>query len=101
MKILAFDQATRKSGMSYYEDGELKFCGLLDCDKVYNSEERFHTMVKLIFAKIDDYQPDLVVFEDVDNGTKNVSIIKLLSQLQGSIIGKCVVDGIPYHIYKA
>lgn len=101
MRILAFDQATRKTGVSYYENGDLKFCGLLDCDKVYNAEERFREMVKLIFNKIDDFHPDLVVFEDVDNGTKNVSIIKLLSQMQGTIIGKCVAEGIPYHIYKA
>ena len=48
MRILAFDQATRKSGVSYYVNDELKYCGLLDCNGVYNSKERFHEMVKLL-----------------------------------------------------
>ena len=54
MKILAFDQATRKSGVSYYVNDELKYCGLLDCNGVYNSKERFHEMVKLLVGKIDE-----------------------------------------------
>ena len=53
MRILAFDQATRKSGVSYYENDELKYCGLLDCNNVYNSKERFHEMVKLLVGKIE------------------------------------------------
>lgn len=101
MRILAFDQATRKSGVSYYENDELKYCGLLDCNNVYNSKERFHEMVKLLVGKIDEIQPDIVVFEDVDSSFGNVETIRLLAQMQGVIIGKCIESGIPYHIYKA
>lgn len=101
MKILAFDQATRKSGVSYYVNDELKYCGLLDCNGVYNSKERFHEMVRLLVGKINEIQPDVVVFEDVDAGISNVETIRLLAQMQGVIIGKCVEAGIPYHIYKA
>ena len=78
MRILAFDQATRKSGVSYSEYDELKYCGLLDCNNVYNSKERFHEMVKLLVGKIDEIQPDIVVFEDVDSSFGNVETIRLL-----------------------
>ena len=43
----------------------------------------------------------MVVFEDVDSSFGNVETIRLLAQMQGVIIGKCIESGIPYHIYKA
>lgn len=101
MRMLAFDQATQKTGVSYYEDGALRYCGLLDCGSIKDTDERFREMTRLIMGKIDEYSPDIVVFEDTDSGARSPRVLRLLSQMQGVIIGKCVLLDIPYHIYKA
>jgi Holliday junction resolvasome RuvABC endonuclease subunit len=99
MILLAFDQATKQTGLSVYEDGKLLSSGLLDFSKVRDSDDRFNQMAKGICVQIDTWSPDLVILEDVDLQT-NASVMKRLSQMQGVVMGKCILVGLPYLVYK-
>jgi Holliday junction resolvasome RuvABC endonuclease subunit len=48
---------------------------------------------------IKEVKPYIVVFEDTSLQS-NPSTLRLLAQLQGVIIGSCLLNEIPYKIYK-
>ena len=99
MRVLAFDQATKLTGLAVYDDGKLVSSGLLDHQRTYNIEERFNKMSKSVCGQIDSWKPDLVIFEDTDLQT-NPAVMKKLANMQGVIMGHCILADIPYLIYK-
>lgn len=99
IRLLAFDQATRLTGLAIYDDGKLVSSGVLDYQKVYNADERFDCMSRAICDQINTWTPDLVIFEDTDLQT-NPAVMKKLANMQGVIMGHCAILNIPYRIYK-
>ncbi|MDD4780340.1 MAG: crossover junction endodeoxyribonuclease RuvC [Tissierellia bacterium] len=83
---MALDQATKISGYSLFEDNKLITYGVLLADeKEKNPIERMKQMNDEIISLIDKYQPDFIVFENVQF-QRNYGTFQQLSQLQGIVM---------------
>lgn len=103
MSVLAFDQATLRTGYALFEKDYLAEYGLINLAtkemKQYNSDIRCRVMVQKICGVIKDKAPDIVVIEDVAL-QKNAKVLIQLSRIQGSIIGYCDANHIAVSIMK-
>lgn len=99
MKILAFDQATRKTGAAWFDGTVLMGFTTLDYSRIRDSGERMRKMIEGMYALIAELKPDALVFEGVAM-QRSAGAVILLAQLQGSLIGYCYGHGIPGMIYK-
>lgn len=85
-KILSFDQSTKITGYSIFNNNELDTYGLLESNKdESNPIERMKEMNDKIIALINDVNPDYIVFEQVQF-QNNYGTFQQLSQLQGIIM---------------
>lgn len=97
MKIIAWDQATKISAYSVFDDDTLTDYGLIDLHKEKDTEERVKHMGQQICAKIDEIKPNMVIIEDVqDQGSPQT--MKLLARIQGIAIGYAYANGMSIHI---
>ena len=86
IKILCLDQATKISGYSVFEDGNLVDYGVVEIKKKENDGiERIKLMNEEIIKLIKKVNPNFIVFEDVQF-QRNYGTFKQLSQLQGVIM---------------
>ena len=95
-RIIAFDQATERFGLSIYDDGKLVFYHL------YNfSGDLTARLVKIRrFIQeivIDNWEPDFIVMEDIQyqNG---ILTFKILAMLLGIVEEVCAENNIPYEV---
>ena len=98
-KILSCDQSTTCSGISCFTNGQYQWTKLVDLKKEKDSELRFKHMVTSIYKIIEKEKPDEIVFEQTAFQS-NAKTLRMLSQLQGCIIGKCFELDIPYYILE-
>lgn len=98
MKILAFDQASVKTGAAWFEDTTLLGYITIDLSKV-DKEERVRLMVLEMYKLIDEHKPDVIIFEDVAMQRNAASLI-LLTRIQGALLGYCFEHAISAVIYK-
>lgn len=99
MKILAFDQATIKTGVAWFEDTTLKGFELIDFHRIKDVKQRQQLMILKMYEKIRECEPDVVVFEDVAM-QRSAGAVILLAQIQGSLLGYCLEHEIVGVIYK-
>lgn len=99
MKILAFDQATTKTGYALFTNGSYLCHGLIDCHSEPDVGVRIEQIVGRISNVIAVHRPDIVVIEDTAM-QRNVKVLRLLAQLQGMVLGCCMTQGIPCKIRK-
>lgn len=92
MLILAFDQATSKTGWSAFKGGKYKTHGKIDI-KEKDTQERVKEMFLAIAKIIDKYKPDVVYVEGVAMQS-NIATLSLLARLQGMIVGYCYAHNI-------
>lgn len=86
IKILCFDQATRITGYSIFENNKLITYGTLKSNlNEKNYIERLKKMSDNIINLIENIKPDYVVIEDVQYQNNQLTY-KQLSQLQGVIM---------------
>lgn len=81
-RVIGIDNATENVGVSIYESGKLIYYGKLTfsgaiMDRILKNRER----MKSIF---NNWQPDLVVIEDIQYQNNNVQVFKALAMLLGS-----------------
>ena len=102
MIILALDQSTRVSGWAIFKDTELKSFGHWS-ETSNDIGERFLNIILNIKQKITQYNPDLIIFENIQlqNNQIGVNTFQKLAQLQGAIILMCKELKIPYKIVYA
>lgn len=93
MKILAFDQASKISGYSTIENGQIVDSGVIDKHKINNSFTRMGEMICEICDKINELKPDICVIEDIQNQS-SVKTVIMLARLQGAILNYCYSNGI-------
>ena len=93
MKILSFDQSSRLSGWSVFEDGEYVDSGVIDKHKITDSDKRIAEMGLEIYKKIKEANPDVCVIENIQNQSNTATVI-LLARLQGMILGYCAAHKI-------
>ena len=98
MRLISFDQSTRTSGYSVFENGEYIESGTIDMSKSkLNTDERSFEMAKEIWKVIKKYKPEDVVIEDTQQ-QNNVKTVITLARLQGAIIGYAEAHGVKVHI---
>ena len=85
-KLLAFDQSTAKTGWAFFDGNQLIDYGLIDKSKMKDAAERMKEMYFEIVAKISQFDPEVVVVENVQQQVSPATTI-MLSQLEGMIIG--------------
>ena len=58
---------------------------------------RIHDLERWVKKAIKEYQPNLVVIEDIQYQSNN-KVYKTLAQLQGVLINACIEENVPYKI---
>lgn len=97
MKILSFDQSTNLTGFSLLDNGEYVESGVIDKHSIKDTDKRIATMGLAMCKKIKEYQPDMVVIEDIQKQSNTKTVI-YLARLQGCIILYCASKGIDLKI---
>ena len=98
MGILAFDQSTRCSGWSYFEEGKYVASGVVDMTKSkLDTDERSFEMAKALWRIIKQYKPQHLIIENVQQQT-SPKVVVTLARLQGMIIGYAEAHKVKTHI---
>lgn len=97
MKILAFDQSSKLSGWSLFEDNKYSCSGVIDKSKIKDSDRRIGEMGLEICENIQELKPDCVIIENVQQQA-GVATVILLSRLQGFILGWCYAHNVRIEI---
>lgn len=98
IKTLAIDQATKLSGVSIWQDGELVKYSLLDTNpKKSTPLQRLELFRQKFEELIYDEKPDFVCMEDIQF-QQNYKTYKQLAQLQGIILSIVFRLNIPFDI---
>lgn len=98
MKVMSFDQSTRVSGWSLFEDGEYVCSGVVDMNNsTLATDKRSFEMAKRLWKILKEYKPDYLVLEDTQQ-QNNVKTVIILARLAGMIIGYAEAHGIQVHI---
>lgn len=95
-RVIAFDQATEKFGLSIFDDGNLVFYRLFNFSGDLNS--RLVKIKKLLETVVlTAWQPDYIVMEDIQyqNG---VITFKVLAMLLGLVQTCCAEKDIPFEV---
>ena len=96
-KFVSIDPSTNKTGLAYFEDGELVEHLLLDLSaQKANPEQRFDNMAKEILEYLSSHSPAIVWAEETWNA-QNIQTTKTLSELLGIIHGWCIANNIDFH----
>ena len=93
VKVIGFDQASKITGYSIFEDGKLIRCGIIKVT-TGDANERLYKMFRSIVVLIGDEKPDVVCIEGT-HFQNNQNGFKILAQLQGMIMGALALVGIP------
>lgn len=99
MKVLAFDQSTRVTGYSVFENGKYVKSGVIDLHKITDTDERSKQMGLEICKLIEEHKPDEMVIEEVAMQS-NADTLKKLARIQGMAIGFATAHNIPTHILE-
>ena len=95
---MAFDQSTRCSGWSYFENNEYVASGTVDMSKsTLETDERSFEMAKSLWKIIKQYKPECLILENVQQQT-SPKVLVILARLQGMIIGYAEAHKIKVHI---
>ena len=99
MKLLAFDQSSKKSGWCLIEDGKYVKSDIIDKHLIEDIDIRIGEMGIAICQQIKELKPDLVVIEDIQNQS-SISTVVSLARLQGFILGWCYVKHVKTEIIR-
>ena len=99
MKLLAWDQSSKKSGFCLIEDGKYVKSGIIDKSNIADIDTRISEMGIAICQQIKEFNPDIVVIEDIQNQS-SISTVVSLARLQGFILGWCYVKHIKTEIVR-
>lgn len=94
-RVIAFDQATEKFGLSVFDNGELVFYRLF----TFSGElvARLSKIRKLVEEVIiAQWQPDYIVMEDIQYQSNGILTFKVLAMLLGVIQTSCADNNIPF-----
>ena len=98
MRVMSFDQSTRVSGWSLFEDGEYVCSGVVDMEKSkLSTSDRSFEMARRLWKVLKEYKPDHLIIEDTQQ-QNNVKTVIILARLQGMIIGYAEAHKIKVHI---
>lgn len=99
-KVLALDPSTAKTGVSFFIGNKLKHASLIDMDRIQNADKKMWCMCNAIRHVVQEFNPDIVVVEDVQF-QGNVQVLIRLARLQGIILYLIASEGKPYEVVSA
>lgn len=85
MKILALDQASKVSGWSLYDGGELISYGHWTNEQA-DVAVRIYKLCEQLRSKIRECEPDLIILENIQQERGNVSVFQTLAWVQGALM---------------
>lgn len=88
-RLVTIDGSTQKSGIAYFCNGKYVEHVLLDFSKDKNMENRFESMSKEIWKKLDEYRPNIIYIEETYMAN-NPQTSKILTRLQGVVYAWCL-----------
>jgi len=94
MRVMALDQSSNISGVCVLDDQQVTFYCKIDLSKNKDVPDRIKHMFLEIVKLIEQYKPDLLVVEAVQQQT-NAKTSMMLSQLQGGLICYAYEHNIP------
>lgn len=98
MKVISFDQSTRVSGWSLFENNKYVCSGVIDLSKSkLDTDKRSFEMAKRLWGLLKEHKPDCLILENVQQQS-GVSTVIILARLQGMIIGYAEAHNIKVHI---
>lgn len=99
MRVLTLDQATHKTGFCVLDKDNEDFVafGTVKANKRKDTSLRIHDIERWVKKAIKQYEPDMVVIEDIQFQSNN-KVYKTLAQLQGVLINACIDENVPYKI---
>ena len=98
MKVMSFDQSTRVSGWSLFENGEYVCSGTIDMNKSkLDTDKRSFEMARRLWKILKEHKPEHLILENVQQQS-GVSTVIILARLQGMIIGYAEAHKIKTHI---
>lgn len=99
MNVLALDQATAHTGFSFWGDGKLIECGVLDEDRKIPILERMNSMTNQIEGLVKEHDVDAVCVEGVQYQSSQKTYGQL-AQLQGFIFRTLFAMGISFVVVE-
>lgn len=94
-RIIAFDQATEKFGLSIFDDGKLVFYSLYTFDgAMVNRLTKIKKFIEDIVIPI--WQPDFIQMEDIQYQSNGLTTFKVLAMLLGIIQSSCCAAGVEF-----
>ena len=99
IKLISIDSSTSCSGYAIFENGILQDYGCIDMTSIKDIYERTNNMILAIYDLINNITPDIVVVEQT-TVTRNALTSRWLTLLVGSVMGKCVNEGIFFYDFR-
>ena len=99
MRVLAFDQSTRVTGYSIFDDSHYVSSGVINLKDIEDTNERSKQMGLEICKLIENSKPNEIIIEEVAMQS-NVDTLKKLARIQGMAIGFATAHDIPVHILE-
>lgn len=99
VKLLAMDTSTKATGIGIFVNGKYHGYSLIETDKKLTGEVKLNQMIKLLYEYIKKEKPDLIVVEETVV-LRNPQVQRMLTELLGSIRGKCVDNNISFHALR-
>ena len=99
MKVLALDQALKTTGMAFFEDGKFVKSDIMEIPPYKPMGERLAIMFKNIAEIYNDWNFDILVFEDIQM-QYNVITFKHLAYVQSILMLWCFYNQIDYKVYS-
>lgn len=97
LRIIAFDQATERFGLSIWDNKQLTFFNLYTFSGSLNNRlVRIKKFIEEVVIK--EWKPDFIVFEDIQYQYGAVLTYKVLAMLLGVIEELCTENNIPYEV---
>ena len=98
-KLATIDGSTQKTGIAYFCNGKYIEHALLDFSKDKNMENRFESMSKEIWKKLDEYRPNIIYIEETYMAN-NPQTSKILTRLQGVVYAWCLNNGCEFNTIR-
>ncbi len=96
-RVIAFDQATEKFGLSIFDNGELVFYNLYSfTGHLDNRLTQIRNFIRDVVIK--EWKPDYIVMEDIQQQHGAVLTYKVLAMLLGVLQVECFTAKVPYEI---
>lgn len=99
IKLVSIDGSTQKTGIAYFFNGEYVEHVLLDFSKDKNMENRFESMSKAIWQKLDEYRPNIIYIEETYMAN-NPQTSKILTRLQGVVYAWCINNACEFNTIR-